>query len=87
MGIDKKKKLKEQRHKNNNFIEPHSQQYQAVSTINTDNTILAPELTNTLVPTTEEKQKEQTEEGDTENNLENNSETDYDSDYMLNNIV
>ena len=59
-----------------------------MSTIDTDDTILAPKLTDTLVPTTEEKQKiEQMEEGDTENNSDNGSKTDYDSGNMLDNIV
>ena len=65
--IQKEKELKEQELKNNNLIEPQSPQYQSTSTTDTDDTILAPELTNILLPTTEEKQKEQTDEGgDTE---------------------
>ena len=65
--------------KNNNIIEPQSPQYQSMFT-----TIIAQKLSNTLVPTTEERQKE---EDDTENNSENDSETDYDSDDTLDNIV
>ena len=84
----KEKKLKEQELENNSLIEPQSPQYQLTSTTNTDDTILAPELTNNLVPTTEKKQKEeQTEEADTENNSETISETDYDLDDMIDNIV
>ena len=52
------------------MIEPKGPQYQSTSTTNTDDTVLAPKLTNTLVQITEEKQTEQKVEDDTENNSE-----------------
>ena len=84
----KEKKLKELESTNNNLIEPQSPQYQSTFTTDTDDTILAPKVSNTLVPTTERKQtEEQKDEGDTENNAENDSETDYDLDNTLDNTV
>ena len=65
----KEKEIKEE-FKNNNIIEPQSPQYQSTSMTDTDDTVLAPKLTDTLVPTTEEKKEE-----DTENNSENDSKT------------
>ena len=80
----KEKELKEQELENKNLIEPQMPQYQSMFTTDTDDTILAPEYTDTLVPTTEEKQEEeQTEEGDTENN----SKADYSLDNILDDIV
>ena len=76
--------LKELELKGNNITEPQSPQYQSRSTTDTDETELAQKHTDTLVPTTEEKQKE---EDDVENNSENDSETDYNSDDTLENIV
>ena len=61
---EKEKELTELELKNNNIIEPQSPQYQSISTTDTDYTILVPKLTNTQVPTTEEKQKEEQKEGD-----------------------
>ena len=73
METDRKKKNKELASKNNNIIEPKIPQYQSTSRTDTDDTILALKLMDTLVPTTEEKQKEEQEE---EEEMENNSEND-----------
>ena len=59
MVTDRKKKIKELESQNDSMIEPKSPQYQSMSTTDTGDTVLAPKLTNTLVPTTEEKQKEE----------------------------
>ena len=54
----KEKERKELELMDNNFTESQSPQYQSTSTTNTDDTVLAPKLTNTLVLTTEQKHKE-----------------------------
>ena len=66
----KKKELNELELKNHHNIEPKSPPYQSTSTTNRDDTVLAPILNDTLVLTTEEKQKG---EDDMENNSENDS--------------
>ena len=57
MVTDRKKELKELESKNNNIIESQSPQYQPMSTSDTDDTLLAQNLIDTLVPAIEEKQK------------------------------
>ena len=54
----KEKELKELKLKNNNITAPQSPQYQSTSTTNTDETLLAPQLTNTLAPLKMKEQKE-----------------------------
>ena len=80
---EKEKEIKELELKNNNIIEPESPHYQSTSITDRDDTVLAPKLTDTLVPTTEEEQKED----DTENNSENDSKTYYDLNDTLDNIM
>ena len=50
--------LKKLELKNNNITDPPNPQYQSTSTTNTDETVLAPQLNETLVPSKTEEQKE-----------------------------
>ena len=64
-------------------MEPQSPQCQSTSTTNTNEIVLAPKCTDTLVPSMKEEQKED----DTENNSEDDFETVYALDNTLDNIV
>ena len=64
--------MKELELKNNTITDPQIPRSQSTSTTNTDETVLAPQLTNTLVPSKKDEQKED----NTENNSGADSKTD-----------
>ena len=77
----KEKELKELKLKNNNIT--GLPQYQSTSTTDTAETVLAPQLTDTLMPSKTEEQKED----NMQNSSGDDSETDVNLDNTLNNIV
>ena len=79
----KQKELKELELKNNNTTDPHSPKSQSMSTTNSDETVLAPQLTYTLMSLMKEEQKVD----NIENNFGDNSETDFDLDSTIDNMV
>ena len=75
----KQKEVKELEFKNNNITDPQNPNSQSTSTTDTGETVLAPQLTDTLVPS---KKKD-----NVENNSGDDPETDFDLDSKINNIV
>ena len=82
MVTNRNKKWKELEVKNNNITDPQSPKCQSTSSNDTDEAVLAPQPTNTLVPSEKELK-----EDNMENNSRDDSETDIYSDDTMDNIV
>ena len=79
----KQKELKKLQFKNNNITDIQSPKSQSTFTTDTNETVIAPQFTNTLVPSKKEKQKDD----NSQNNFGDDSKTDFDFNSTIDNIV